>query len=83
MEVDGDVTTLDLSSLISQTEYDVAVTPFYDEGPAAPMMGTAITGLRRVSLSFPQLFFYSFLSHTFRHQMYLLHLGLRSPSWRF
>uniref|UniRef100_G3PDH7 Collagen alpha-1(XII) chain n=1 Tax=Gasterosteus aculeatus aculeatus TaxID=481459 RepID=G3PDH7_GASAC len=43
MEVDGDVTTLDLSSLISQTEYDVAVTPFYDEGPAAPMMGTAIT----------------------------------------
>ncbi|XP_075940078.1 collagen alpha-1(XII) chain [Anarhichas minor] len=42
-EVNGDITTMDLSSLISQTEYDVAVTPIYDEGPGAPMLGTAIT----------------------------------------
>ncbi|XP_051816945.1 collagen alpha-1(XII) chain isoform X4 [Acanthochromis polyacanthus] len=42
-EVNGDVTTLVLTSLISQTEYDVAVTPIYDEGPGAPMLGTAIT----------------------------------------
>ncbi|KAM6915073.1 collagen alpha-1(XII) chain [Xenentodon cancila] len=43
VEVDGDVTTLELKSLISQTEYDVAVTPIYDEGPAGPMLGNAIT----------------------------------------
>ncbi|XP_027134918.1 collagen alpha-1(XII) chain isoform X7 [Larimichthys crocea] len=43
VEVSGDITTLDLSSLISQTEYDVAVTPMYDEGPGTPMLGTAIT----------------------------------------
>ncbi|XP_041814167.1 collagen alpha-1(XII) chain [Chelmon rostratus] len=43
VEVNGDITTLDLSSLISQTEYDVAVTPIYDEGPGSPMLGTAIT----------------------------------------
>ncbi|XP_047243771.1 collagen alpha-1(XII) chain isoform X2 [Girardinichthys multiradiatus] len=43
VEVNGDVTTLQLTSLLSQTEYDVAVTPMYDEGPAAPMLGTAIT----------------------------------------
>ncbi|XP_014895004.1 collagen alpha-1(XII) chain [Poecilia latipinna] len=43
VEVNGDITTLQLTSLISQTEYDVAVTPVYDEGPAAPMLGTAIT----------------------------------------
>ncbi|XP_008292859.1 collagen alpha-1(XII) chain-like isoform X2 [Stegastes partitus] len=42
-EVEGDITTLVLTSLISQTEYDVAVTPIYDEGPGAPMLGTAIT----------------------------------------
>uniref|UniRef100_A0A4W6EWK5 Collagen alpha-1(XII) chain n=1 Tax=Lates calcarifer TaxID=8187 RepID=A0A4W6EWK5_LATCA len=42
-EVSGDITTLDLSNLVSQTEYDVAVTPVYDEGPAAPMLGSAIT----------------------------------------
>lgn len=44
VEVNGDITTLQLTSLISQTEYDVAVTPMYDEGPTAPMLGTAITG---------------------------------------
>ncbi|XP_072219016.1 collagen alpha-1(XII) chain isoform X1 [Leuresthes tenuis] len=43
VEVNGEITTLVLSSLISQTEYDVAVTPIYDEGPASPMLGTAIT----------------------------------------
>ncbi|KAM4521925.1 collagen alpha-1(XII) chain isoform 2-T2 [Odontesthes bonariensis] len=43
VEVDGAITTLVLTSLISQTEYDVAVTPIYDEGPANPMLGTAIT----------------------------------------
>ncbi|XP_037606721.1 collagen alpha-1(XII) chain isoform X5 [Sebastes umbrosus] len=42
-EVNGDITTLDLSSLLSQTEYDVAVTPFYDEGPGSPMLQSAIT----------------------------------------
>lgn len=34
-----------LSSLISQTEYDLAVTPIYDDGPATPMLGSAITGM--------------------------------------
>ncbi|XP_053193439.1 collagen alpha-1(XII) chain [Scomber japonicus] len=43
--VNGDVTTLDLSSLISQTEYDVAVTPVYAEGPGTPMLGSATTGV--------------------------------------
>ncbi|XP_035534688.1 collagen alpha-1(XII) chain isoform X2 [Morone saxatilis] len=43
VEVNGDITTLDLSSLISQTEYDVAVTPVYDDGPGTPMLGSAIT----------------------------------------
>uniref|UniRef100_A0A8D3DGG8 Collagen alpha-1(XII) chain n=1 Tax=Scophthalmus maximus TaxID=52904 RepID=A0A8D3DGG8_SCOMX len=42
-EVTGDITTLDLSSLISQTEYDVAVTPIYGEGPGTPMLGSAVT----------------------------------------
>ncbi|XP_038160859.1 collagen alpha-1(XII) chain [Cyprinodon tularosa] len=43
VEVNGDITTLQLKSLLSQTEYDVAVTPIYDEGPGTPMLGTAIT----------------------------------------
>uniref|UniRef100_UPI0037E99097 collagen alpha-1(XII) chain n=1 Tax=Semicossyphus pulcher TaxID=241346 RepID=UPI0037E99097 len=42
-EVDGGTTTLDLSGLISQTEYDVAVTPVYDEGPGTLMLGSGIT----------------------------------------
>lgn len=49
MEVDGDVTTLDLSSLVSQTEYDVAVTPMYDTGPGQTMIGNAITGQNLVA----------------------------------
>ncbi|RXM27373.1 Collagen alpha-1(XII) chain [Acipenser ruthenus] len=43
IEVDGRQTTNVLVNLISQTEYDAAVTPVYDEGPAAPMMGQATT----------------------------------------
>uniref|UniRef100_A0A672NV39 Collagen type XII alpha 1 chain n=1 Tax=Sinocyclocheilus grahami TaxID=75366 RepID=A0A672NV39_SINGR len=43
IEVNGDITTLVLTSLRSQTEYDAAVTPVYDEGPANPMLGSAIT----------------------------------------
>uniref|UniRef100_A0A671VWS0 Collagen type XII alpha 1 chain n=1 Tax=Sparus aurata TaxID=8175 RepID=A0A671VWS0_SPAAU len=43
VEVEGGITTLDLTSLISQTEYDVAVTPIYDEGPGSTMLGNAIT----------------------------------------
>ncbi|KAM7368319.1 hypothetical protein PAMP_014547 [Pampus punctatissimus] len=43
VEVSGDITTLDLSNLISQTEYDLAVTPIYAEGPGSPMLGNAIT----------------------------------------
>uniref|UniRef100_A0A3Q1GZJ3 Collagen alpha-1(XII) chain n=1 Tax=Anabas testudineus TaxID=64144 RepID=A0A3Q1GZJ3_ANATE len=42
-EVNGDITTLFLTNLISQTEYDVAVTPIYDEGPGTTMIGSAIT----------------------------------------
>uniref|UniRef100_A0A8C2FL01 Collagen, type XII, alpha 1b n=1 Tax=Cyprinus carpio TaxID=7962 RepID=A0A8C2FL01_CYPCA len=36
--VNGDITTLVLTSLRSQTEYDVAVTPVFDEGPGNPML---------------------------------------------
>eukprot|EP00064_Thunnus_orientalis_P008889 superscaffoldBa00001090_g8912 len=44
-EVNGDITTLDLSSLISQTVYDVAVTPVYAAGPGTPVLGSAKTGV--------------------------------------
>uniref|UniRef100_A0A9J7YJA2 Collagen alpha-1(XII) chain n=1 Tax=Cyprinus carpio carpio TaxID=630221 RepID=A0A9J7YJA2_CYPCA len=43
LEVDGDVTSRGLDNLISQTEYDVAVTPVYDSGPGNPMLNQAIT----------------------------------------
>ncbi|XP_030212285.1 collagen alpha-1(XII) chain isoform X2 [Gadus morhua] len=43
LEVDGGVTTRQLDNLISQTEYAIAVTPVYAEGPAEPMLGEAIT----------------------------------------
>ncbi|XP_061599580.1 collagen alpha-1(XII) chain-like isoform X2 [Cololabis saira] len=43
LEVDGRTTTRKLDNLISQTEYDLAVTPVYDEGPGQTMLGTAIT----------------------------------------
>lgn len=38
------MTTRLLDNLISQTEYALAVTPIYDEGPGQPMLGEAITG---------------------------------------
>lgn len=38
------MTTRELDNLISQTEYGLAVTPIYDEGPGQPMIGEAITG---------------------------------------
>ncbi|CAL8314936.1 unnamed protein product [Merluccius merluccius] len=41
--VNGDVTTMDLTNLISQSEYDVAVIPVYAAGPATPMLGQAVT----------------------------------------
>ncbi|XP_072558937.1 collagen alpha-1(XII) chain-like isoform X3 [Paramormyrops kingsleyae] len=43
VEVGGHVTRSDLENLISQTEYDVAVTPVYDVGTGSPMIGQAIT----------------------------------------
>ncbi|KAJ8389361.1 hypothetical protein AAFF_G00120690 [Aldrovandia affinis] len=43
IEVEGDITTLDLMGLTSQTEYDLAVTPLYDEGPGNPMLGQGVT----------------------------------------
>ncbi|XP_046901401.1 collagen alpha-1(XII) chain isoform X1 [Hypomesus transpacificus] len=43
LEVAGDLTTRVLDNLISQTEYGLAVTPIYDEGPGNPMLGDAIT----------------------------------------
>ena len=46
LEVAGDLTTRVLDNLISQTEYGLAVTPIYDEGPGNPMLGDAITGKR-------------------------------------
>lgn len=44
VEVGGDTTTLDLSSLISQSEYQVSVTPGYESGLGQTMEGSAITG---------------------------------------
>uniref|UniRef100_A0A9J7Z1T8 Collagen alpha-1(XII) chain n=1 Tax=Cyprinus carpio carpio TaxID=630221 RepID=A0A9J7Z1T8_CYPCA len=41
--IDGDVTSRGLDNLISQTEYDVAVTPVYDSGTGNPMLNQAIT----------------------------------------
>lgn len=38
------MTTRQLDNLVSQTEYGLAVTPVYDEGPGQPMLGDAITG---------------------------------------
>ncbi|KAF7662981.1 hypothetical protein LDENG_00222290 [Lucifuga dentata] len=43
LEVSGSVTTRQLDNLISQTEYGLAVTPIYDEGPGQPMLGDAVT----------------------------------------
>ncbi|XP_060918564.1 collagen alpha-1(XII) chain isoform X1 [Labrus mixtus] len=43
LEVEGSVTTRVLDNLISQTEYALAVTPIYDEGPGQTMLGEGIT----------------------------------------
>ncbi|XP_068607999.1 collagen alpha-1(XII) chain [Brachionichthys hirsutus] len=43
LEVGGDVTTTELDNLFSQTEYSLAATPIYDEGPGQPMLGDAVT----------------------------------------
>ncbi|CAJ1073879.1 collagen alpha-1(XII) chain isoform X2 [Xyrichtys novacula] len=43
LEVGGSVTTRVLDNLISQTEYALAVTPIYDEGPGQTMLGEGIT----------------------------------------
>ncbi|XP_065112633.1 collagen alpha-1(XII) chain isoform X1 [Paramisgurnus dabryanus] len=43
VEVNGDITTQVLNNLRSQTEYDVAVTPVYDEGSGNPVLGSGIT----------------------------------------
>uniref|UniRef100_A0A8C7UKI2 Collagen, type XII, alpha 1b n=1 Tax=Oncorhynchus mykiss TaxID=8022 RepID=A0A8C7UKI2_ONCMY len=43
VEVNGVITSLPLANLISQSEYDVAVTPVYDAGVGNPMLGQAIT----------------------------------------
>lgn len=51
----GDVTTLDLSSLISQSEYQVSVTPVYQSGPGQAMKGTAITGEEPLPLFYVSL----------------------------
>ncbi|XP_034531147.1 collagen alpha-1(XII) chain [Notolabrus celidotus] len=43
LEVGGSLTTRVLDNLMSQTEYALAVTPMYDEGPGQPMLGEGIT----------------------------------------
>ncbi|XP_077094714.1 collagen alpha-1(XII) chain isoform X3 [Siphateles boraxobius] len=65
LEVDGDVTSRGLDNLISQTEYDVAVTPIYDSGTGNPMLNTAITDVVPVpkNLRFSQVTHTSFRAH--------------------
>ncbi|XP_061699936.1 collagen alpha-1(XII) chain isoform X2 [Syngnathoides biaculeatus] len=43
LEVSGSRTSTRLDNLISQTEYTLAVTPIYDEGPGRTMLGEGIT----------------------------------------
>ncbi|KAA8582941.1 hypothetical protein FQN60_015487 [Etheostoma spectabile] len=43
MRLNWDAAPGAVRNLISQTEYDVAVTPIYDAGPGAPMLESAIT----------------------------------------
>lgn len=70
VEVSGEVTTQDLSGLISQTEYDVAVTPVYTEGPGTPMLGNAITG--QFFCPSTVCFFYYFLKQKLDDMSFLL-----------
>ncbi|XP_059371359.1 uncharacterized protein LOC132109356 [Carassius carassius] len=43
VQINGNITALLLTGLHSQTKYDVAVTPVYDEDLANPMLSSAIT----------------------------------------
>ncbi|XP_077586812.1 collagen alpha-1(XII) chain isoform X3 [Stigmatopora nigra] len=43
LEVGGSLTTTVLDNLMSQTEYSLAVTPIYDEGPGRTMLGEGVT----------------------------------------
>ncbi|XP_016340816.1 collagen alpha-1(XII) chain [Sinocyclocheilus anshuiensis] len=65
LEVDGDVTSRGLDDLISQTEYDVAVTPVYDSGTGNPMLNQAITDVVPApkNLRFSQVTQTSFRAH--------------------
>ncbi|XP_056623247.1 collagen alpha-1(XII) chain isoform X1 [Triplophysa dalaica] len=65
LEVDGDVTTRGLDDLISQTEYDVAVTPVYDSRSGNPMLNQAITDVVPApkNLRFSQVTLTSFRVH--------------------
>uniref|UniRef100_A0A8C2FRW6 Collagen alpha-1(XII) chain n=1 Tax=Cyprinus carpio TaxID=7962 RepID=A0A8C2FRW6_CYPCA len=51
VEVNGDITTLVLTSLRSQTEYDVAVTPVFDEGPGNPMLDSVVPAPKNLRFS--------------------------------
>uniref|UniRef100_A0A673M0A5 Collagen alpha-1(XII) chain n=1 Tax=Sinocyclocheilus rhinocerous TaxID=307959 RepID=A0A673M0A5_9TELE len=63
--IDGDVTSRGLDNLISQTEYDVAVTPVYDSGTGNPMLNQAITDVVPApkNLRFSQVTQTSFRAH--------------------
>ncbi|XP_067222856.1 collagen alpha-1(XII) chain isoform X4 [Chanodichthys erythropterus] len=65
LEVDGDVTSRGLDNLISQTEYDVAVTPVYDSGTGNPMLNQATTDVVPApkNLRFSQVTLTSFRAH--------------------
>uniref|UniRef100_A0A672RH76 Collagen type XII alpha 1 chain n=1 Tax=Sinocyclocheilus grahami TaxID=75366 RepID=A0A672RH76_SINGR len=65
LEVDGDVTSSGLDNLISQTEYDVAVTPVYDSGTGNPMLNQAVTDVVPApkNLRFSQVTQTSFRAH--------------------
>ncbi|KAL4624073.1 collagen alpha-1(XII) chain-like isoform X2 [Arapaima gigas] len=64
-EVGGRVTTKVLKELISQTEYDVAVTAVYDDVTATPMLGQAVTGVVPApkNLRFSDVTLNSFIAH--------------------
>ncbi|KAL3968337.1 C-type lectin domain family 4 member A [Sarotherodon galilaeus] len=65
LEVGGRVTSRQLDNLISQTEYALAVTPIYDEGPGQPMLGEAITDVVPApkNLRFSEVTHTSFRAH--------------------
>uniref|UniRef100_A0A3Q4H4L4 Collagen alpha-1(XII) chain n=1 Tax=Neolamprologus brichardi TaxID=32507 RepID=A0A3Q4H4L4_NEOBR len=65
LEVGGRVTSRQLDNLISQTEYALAVTPVYDEGPGQPMLGEGITDVVPApkNLRFTDVTHTSFIAH--------------------